>query len=29
MKKSDIVKWNGDMTELKDFVALVLRVERT
>ena len=23
MKKSDKVKWNGDMTELKDFVALV------
>ena len=28
-KKSDKVKWNGDMTELKDFVALVLKVEGT
>ena len=28
-KKSDKVKWNGDMTELTDFVALVLKVEGT
>ena len=29
IKKSDKVKWNGDMTELKDFVALVLKVKGT
>ena len=28
-KKSDKVKWDGDMTELKDFVVLVLKVEET
>ena len=28
-KKSDKVRWNGNMTELKDFVALVLKVEGT
>ena len=28
-RKPDKVKWNGDMTDLKDFVALVLKVEGT
>ena len=27
MKKSDMIKWNGDMTEPKDFAALVLKVK--